>query len=121
VTLTSVLTATQTGASSTPIDISTLPAGDWTINLAAILSPETTSLVSIQESADGFVSDIRTIDVWNPTSGTGVNTVLHAPALRRYQRPSARLGILNATMRLHLQAPMCGFNASIVATLKVEV
>jgi hypothetical protein len=121
--LTTTLTATTPGSSSSPINLELdYLVADWTMSLSAVVSPETTGSIVVQSSTDGFVSDIRAVDVFEAVSGTGdKGNLIHAPDIRAYQRSlSARVGIVNAALRLHLQA-ISRFNPSVVAKLTLQI
>lgn len=78
--------------------------GDFTLDMRLEnLTASKNVLVSIQESQDGFVADIRTLAVFSysgppPTGGTISQSV------RKYQLPINRFGTANTTMRLYVQA-----------------
>jgi hypothetical protein len=118
--LTTALTGASTaGASSPALDVSTVPMGNWTMRLAATVSPAATSaLLAVQESADNFVSDIRTVEVYDVVSGSGPGTPTQSPALRAYQRSSSRVGTVNAKLRLCVQS--IGVGGTVSATLGIE-
>jgi hypothetical protein len=82
--------------------------GDWTLRLREeTLTSGATALVSIQESADGFVSDIRTLAVFSFKGSTGSGKPIDQ-TVRAYQLPAARFGTANVTVRVYVQALSAG-------------
>ena len=57
--------------------------------------------VCFQDSADGFVSDIRTIQCVNPSGLVSPNAPVYF-SFRGYQMPSFRVGVTNARTRLYV-------------------
>lgn len=121
--LSTVLTATTPGASSSTINLELdYLVCDWTMSLSAVVSPETTASLVVQSSTDGFASDIRAVAVFEAVSGTGdKGNTIQAPDIRAYQRTlSARVGIVNSAIRIRLQA-LSGSNPSVVAKLTLDI
>lgn len=84
-------------------DVSTL-TGDFTLRLQInVLTAAKNAVVCIQDSADGFVSDIVTLACVNP-SGAVTAGASQDFTWRKYQLPSARLGVTNGRLRLNIQA-----------------
>lgn len=93
---------TSGGAVSQAFDISGYGA-DWTIRARLdSLTAGKRVLVAVQDSADGFVSDIKTLGVFNITSNVPVSGVDYT--WRSYQLPSARFGVANGRLRLLVQS-----------------
>jgi hypothetical protein len=122
-----LVAATTAGQTSPAIDISgvtvdtpTPATADWTTTFSVTsLTPEARALLALEDSTDGFVT-YRAIGLYNPQQGGMENSVLESPALRRYMRPSARFGILNAQLRIRLLAIGNASNPTVTATVKVE-
>lgn len=93
---------TSGGAVSMAYDVSAI-SGDYTLKFRLVSMTATkNALISIQESADGFVSDIRTIEVIHvagPVPAGGISK-----SWRKYQATNARVGVTNARIRLSVQA-----------------
>ncbi len=82
--------------------------GDWTLHFRLeSLTATKNVLVSVQESQDGFVSDIRTLWV-NSFTGSAQGTTTNQPFidvnLRKYQLPMNRFGSANTALRVYVQA-----------------
>lgn len=94
------------GAVSQAYDISTI-TGDWTfrVNVESLTSAKKL-LISIQDSTDGFVSDIRTLAVVNTVGLINFNQTSGSQTFswRAYQLPSARFGTSGGRIRLYVQA-----------------
>jgi hypothetical protein len=108
--------ATSTGAVSMAYDISGL-TGDVTVfvrteNEAALKG----CIVSIQDSADGFVADIRTIALVDTSGTLPVGGVTHS--IRKYEMPQARFGVANARLRLYVTE--IDSSSSVTLTLYVQ-
>lgn len=98
-------------------DISGL-SGDNTIRLAiSSLTSAANVLISIQDSADGFVSDIKTLAVVNVTGAITSGTP-QTYVFRQYSLPSARLGVTNGRLRLYVQS--ISGSSSVTTTLTIN-
>lgn len=116
---------TSGGQVSIAKDVSQL-AGDFTLRLA--INAQTVSrnaVLAIQDSADGFVNDIRTLWAINTQGGQGGG--FYAPPnsydIRSYQVPSLRMGVSNARLRLfvmELDSMGSGTMATVTTTLLIE-
>lgn len=110
---------TSGGKVSIARDVSAV-IGDYTLRLS-VTGPDSgkTALVCIQDSTDGFVSDIVTLFCVNQPGGySGTAGPPVWTTVRAYQIPSARLGAVNARLRLSVQALSAG--ASVVTSLIIE-
>jgi hypothetical protein len=77
--------------------------GDWTLDFVLeSLTNGKNVLVSIEESADGFSSDIRQLAVFSYAGVTGSGQIKQS--VRKYQLPMARLGTANVALRVKVQA-----------------
>lgn len=92
------LTATTSAASQT-INIADIGT-DWTIRWWVEGVDNQKALLAIETSTDNFVSDSQTIAVLDSTN-IGVRL---ESTLRAYERPSSRVGVSNAKMRLAVQS-----------------
>ncbi len=93
---------TSGGVVTMAYDISGI-SGDFTIKASIdSMTASKKALVSIQESADGFVSDIRTLEVFH-ISGTVPHTGI-SKTWRSYNVPDNRFGVTSARLRLYVQA-----------------
>jgi len=91
---------TSGGAVSMAYDISGL-SGDFTLRITVEgMAVGKKVLLAVQDSADGFVSDVKTLMVVNLT-GSNAPESYNA---RAYQVPSLRLGVTNARLRLNVQS-----------------
>jgi hypothetical protein len=93
---------TSGGKVSKAQDISGL-AGDATIHIAVNSQTAAQSaLICIQDSADGFVSDIVSVWCVNTTGGTATGFAIPPNwySKRLYEIPSLRIGVSNAKLRL---------------------
>ena len=107
------LTASTNGATSEPLDISDVHL-DWTLKTRIdSLTTGAKVLLAVDDSVDGFVSDVRTICVIDAD-----RTTAQQMPLRAYQHPSARFGVDHAQLRLRVQSVDAG--ASVTATVTVE-
>jgi hypothetical protein len=101
------------GAVSQAFDISSWTA-DWTIRVRVeSLTAAKNVLISVQDSADGFVSDIKTLAVYNVTGSTGASGPYVEFSVRSYQLPSARFGVTNGRLRLAVQSISGSASASL--------
>lgn len=107
---------TSGGAVSMAYDISGI-TGDWTLkfNLGSMTSSKG-ALIYVQDSADGFVSDIRTVEVIHIAGPVPVGGV--SRNWRKYQASYARFGVANARLRLNFGA--IDSSATAVVTLQIE-
>ncbi len=77
--------------------------GDWTLDFVLeSLTSGKNVLLSVEESADGFASDIRQLAVFSFAGTTGGGQIKQS--VRKYQLPMARLGISNVALRIKVQA-----------------
>jgi hypothetical protein len=76
--------------------------------------------VSIQDSVDGFVSDIKTLWTENVAGGqgTGFYVPVNSFSVRAYQLPSLRIGVANARLRVFVQELDAA--ATVTTTLIIE-
>jgi hypothetical protein len=94
------------GKVSQAYDVSGL-SGDFTmrININGLTAAKN-AVVCLQDSADGFVSDIVSLWCVNPSGGS--SSGFYVPPMgytvRKYQIPSARLGVTNGRFRLSVQS-----------------
>jgi hypothetical protein len=113
-------TYTSGGKVSKAQDISGL-AGDFTFRIGITgLTAGKNAAVCVQDSADGFVSDIVTLWCVGAQGGSGGGSV-NAPiwyTKRAYGVPSARLGVSNARLRLFVQSLDSG--ATVTTSLVIE-
>lgn len=94
---------TSGGKVSIAQDVSAL-TGDFTVRVTiTALTAAKNAVVCIQDSADGFASDIVTLACANP-SGAVVAGAPVTYSWRKYQLPSARVGVTNGRLRLNIQA-----------------
>lgn len=99
------------GAVTMAYDVSAA-TGPWTLRTRIeSLTAGKKILVSIQDSADGFASDIKTLAVYNITgsSPSGCSGIACGPAIEYtlrgdYLLPSARVGVTNGRLRLNVQS-----------------
>lgn len=102
---------TSGGAVSMAYDVSASTA-PWTLRIRVeSLTNAKKILLHIQDSADGFASDINTLAVVNltGTSPVGCTGLACGPAIEYtirgdYMLPSARVGLTNGRLRLKVQA-----------------
>lgn len=111
---------TSGGAVSKVQDISGL-SGDFTLRLNINgLTAGKNAVVCVQDSADGFVSDIKTL--WTENVAGGQGSAFYVPvnsfSVRAYQLPSLRIGVANARLRLFVQELDGG--ATVTTTLVIE-
>ena len=93
--------------------------GDFTLRFRLdSLTAAKTFLVSVQESADGFNSDIRTLWVGSFIGGSAASPGGVVQTVRAYQIPSNRFGTASVAVRLYVQA--IGSSATAVTSLFVE-
>jgi hypothetical protein len=91
---------------------------DFTLRLRIdSLTAEKSALVCIQDSEDGFVSDIVTLACAN-VSGPIQSTAPTVFIWRQYQLPTARMGVLNARLRLYVMSLNIG--ATVTTSLVFE-
>jgi hypothetical protein len=91
---------------------------DFTLRLQIdSLTAAKSALVCIQDSADGFVSDIVTLACVN-VSGPVQSAAPTAFTWRQYQLPTARMGVLNARLRLYVMSLNVG--ATVTTSLVFE-
>ena len=91
--------------------------GDWTAYITISGASGGKSNVCLQDSVDGFVSDIQTLMCVN--QGTPVNAgTTKTYSWRAYQFPSLRAGVLNARIRLTVQSQDSGATVTTGAYLK---
>lgn len=110
------------GAVSKVLDISSYGSisgpQDFTLRLRIdSLTAAKTALVCIQDSADGFVADIITLACAN-VSGPIQSTAPMVFIWRQYQLPNARMGVLNARLRLYVMSLNIG--ATVTTSLVFE-
>jgi hypothetical protein len=92
---------TSGGAVSFAYDISGITT-DWTLRfIVESLTSTKKVLVAVEESADGFVADIRQILLVN-VQGPITPVAPAQYSVRSYERPSARFGVSNARLRVKL-------------------
>lgn len=83
-------------------DISGL-SGDFTVRVVINgLTAAKNAVVCLQDSADGFVSDIVTLACTN-VSGAVATGTSQSFTWRKYQVPSLRLGVTNGRLRVNVQ------------------
>lgn len=114
---------TSGGVATMATDISAL-TGDWTIKLVVnSLTAAKNAVLCLQDSADGFVSDIVTLACVNPSgpinSGATGSSVSYS--WRRYQIPSLRIGASSgvSNARLRLNVTQIDGSASVNTTLSL--
>lgn len=108
---------TSGGQVSSAFDISGM-TGDWTLRFRIeSLTAAKKVLVAVEESADGFASDIRQLAVFSQLGSIGTSNNLDT-TIRAYQLPSARFGVSNARIRLKVQA--IDGSATVVSSLFIE-
>jgi hypothetical protein len=108
---------TSGGTASFGYDISGI-SGDWTLRfIVEQLTSTKKVMVSVEESADGFVNDIRQLAVFSVLGPTGV-AYTNAFSVRGYQVPSARFGVTSTRLRLKVQA--IDASATLVSSTQVE-
>ena len=108
---------TSGGKVSIAQDISGL-SNDFSVRLIiTALTAAKNAVVCIQDSADGYASDIVTLACVNPSGFTGTSTPLHF-VWRKYQLPSLRLGVTNGRLRVNVQA--IDGSASVSTSLSIE-
>src|SRR5262249_14292385 len=95
---------TSGGKVSIAKDVSGL-SGDFTLHITVNgLTDSKNALLCLQDSADGFVSDVVNLWCVNVAGGSGGS---FSPPIaythRLYEVPSARIGVVNARMRLNVQ------------------
>jgi hypothetical protein len=107
---------TSGGAVSMAKDIS----GITTFSLLRLIVESLTAgdriLLSVQDSADGFVADIKTLWVLNPegqVTGSQVQGSEISYTLPSYQIPSARFGVASARLRVYVQSLDSGTTANV--------
>ena len=107
------------GVMSQATDISGF-TGDWTIDLRIEgLTAGKRALISVQDSTDGFVSDIKTLAVYNVIGAIANNQgQLLEHTFRAYELPSARFGTANGRLRLYVQS--IDSSATVVASLFIK-
>lgn len=92
---------TSGGVVTAAYDISGV-TGDWTLRLRFdALTAAKKTIVLVQQSSDGFVSDVQTLLVVNPLGALGQgngNTAEYS--VRSYQLPSAKFGTSNERIRV---------------------
>ena len=111
---------TSGGAVSQAFDVSAL-TGPWTLRVRIeSLTAGKKLLLGLQDSADGFAADIKTLGVANITgsSPSGCSGIACGPAIEYtfrgdYLFPSARVGVTNGRLRLTVQS----IDASASATI----
>jgi hypothetical protein len=116
-------TYTSGGQVSMAYDVSTWTNPDFTLRVYvhALTNPSQSSpfraLVSVQESVDGFVSDIRTLSTIDVAGPHAAGSAARVFTWRAYELPENRVGITNARLRLFVQALDSGTSA----TLSLEI
>lgn len=111
---------TAGGAVSEALDVSGVLA-PWTIRLRVEgMTAGATALISIQDSADGFVNDVKSLAVVNVagaiTDALGAEVEHTWPG---YMLPSARIGVMNGRLRVYVQT-LTGTSPSVTTTLGVQ-
>jgi hypothetical protein len=107
---------TSGGAVSDAFDISGM-VGDWTVVLKVeAVTANKGGLIYLQDSLDGFVADIHTVDVMhisgpNPIGGT-------TKSWRKYNMPYARFGVALAKFRLYVGAIDAGCTAQLTLSIQ---
>ena len=104
------------GAFSFAFPISAITA-DWTLhlNVDSLTTGNKRVLLSIQESADGFVTDIRTLQVMSVQGFVSFNGGSITNGVRSYQLSSARFGVASACIRVLVQAIDSSTSATVSA------
>lgn len=100
-------------------DISALTS-PWTLRLRVeALTAATNVLISVQDSVDGFVADIKTLAVYNLT-GLVTNTqgAEVERTFRDFTLPSARVGVTNGRVRVLIQSITAG--GSVTTSLFIQ-
>ena len=93
---------TSGGAVSMAYDVSGI-TGDYTLKFRLVsMTASKNALISIQESADGFASDIRTLEVIHVNGSVPVGGI--AKSWRKYTTSDARVGTANTRLRIYVQA-----------------
>ena len=115
--LTTSITNGATGSTSTALDVSTW-TGDWTARvLVTSLVAGKSALIALQDSADNFSADIKTLYTLNVTGAVGADAPIEQ-SIRAYQAPSSRVGVTSGKLRLTVQSADAG--ASVNAKLTLE-
>jgi len=103
-------TYTSGGKVSQAIDISGFKdansvVNDWTLRVRlSSLTAAKNVLISVQDSADGFASDVRTIAVFSATGAYGNPYPTQEWTVRAREVPMTRFGITNGRLRIAVQA-----------------
>lgn len=94
---------TSGGQVTEAVDISGL-TGDFTLTADVdLLTLGSKVLLAVQDSADGFVNDIKTLAVVNLTGAVALAAPL-SYTWRGYDLPSIRLGLANGRIRMFVQS-----------------
>ncbi len=93
-----------TATMSQALDISGITT-DWQAFLRVqSMTAAKKAIVSLQDSADGFVNDIVTLASWNIQGAVVTGAYKDLDKLRKYDIPSARFGVANGRLRLYVQS-----------------
>lgn len=90
------------GAASTPMAVHDL-LDDWTVRVFLDrLTPNKNAVIQIQDSLDGFASDVRTLRTISVAAVTNLTPHEIQPS-RRYELPNSKFGVVGATARVFVQ------------------
>lgn len=93
---------TSGGVVSQAIDISGV-SNDWDLFLRIEgMTAGKKAIVALQDSADGFVSDVVTLYTWNIQGKVTTDAMKDGDRIRKYDIPSARFGAASARLRFRV-------------------